>query len=152
MRLLFVSLALLWLASACFQPVDPDARVVSSCTGSCPFGACSEECAGAADAGCTTPEACLVAYGCSQAPAKPCSAYTAERFPVGAVGQPTACAEASGSYCVTTMGSFGVRGTFAVVCVDGGATATDCSDVDPCRDGGVPADCRLACGPRYCVR
>ena len=143
MRLLLVAVLLL---EGCFQPVDPDGRIVSSCKGSCPYGQCDEHCAAGADASCVTPEDCLTAYSCAKSGATSCASYKADFQAAG-------CAQSTGSYCVTTLAAYGVRQTFAVVCSDAGQRSTQCPGFDPCEDAGTyPPECRTACGPKYCVR
>src|SRR5690349_13040716 len=112
-RLIQIATASLGLLAACLQPVDPNARVVASCRGSCPFGECDDACADTPDASCTTSEDCLHAYSCSKSTMAPCSGYRAENFQVTTEAA-TACAQASGHYCVRTVGSYGGSGKFAV--------------------------------------
>lgn len=148
MRLSLIA-AVLALAG-CFQPVDPNARVISSCKGACPYGECDDQCT-PKDAGCSTPEDCLRVYSCSKVEARSCSAYKPESFPVGTT-LPT-CAQVPGEYCVTTIGAYGASKRLAIECTDAGEVETDCSSVDPCADGGAsPGACRTACGPRFCIR
>lgn len=148
-----LSIALISLACTvgCLQPVDPKAQVLVACTGSCPFGACSDGCADAGTRTCATADECIEAFSCNRNVGNGCSAYTAERFQLGMM--PTACATTPGSYCATTLSAGGVRGVFAVDCVDGGQTIADCSSATYCTDAGSSSPrCRAVCGPRYCVR
>src|SRR5687768_9441535 len=137
MRLRLFALGLLFMG--CFQPVDPDGRLVSSCRGSCPYGECDEQCAAGTDASCTTPEDCQRAYRCAKTGAQPCSSYRAD-FRLGTTAAD--CAQTNGSYCLTTIGSYGARRMSAVFCSDAGQTSIDCVG-DRCADGGTyPAACR----------
>ncbi|MBX7099834.1 MAG: hypothetical protein K1X89_19115 [Myxococcaceae bacterium] len=126
----FLVLALVML-SACLQPVDGAALVVSSCSGDCPLGPC-----GTCDRTDGGPDDALRVYSCLKSNLPLCTPYTAQAFqtsapPPGASG---------GSYCFTTTEV--PSRTIGVEAADAGAAAHDCTSPD----AGAP--CRTLCPKR----
>lgn len=136
--------------AGCLQPVgEANGQVITSCRGDCPYGECDDWCASHADAGCDSPEDCLRRSACRTLSS--CAAYTADRFGLEA-GRASACAATPGSYCAAAAGADGLKVTLAVGCSDAGVESVLCSAIDTCDGGVLPAICRAACGPQYCVR